>query len=533
MNDGDQKNGLLDKIILYCLRNQLVVVLLLVLVVVTGLSFAPFDWSIRWLPRNPVPVDAIPDIGENQQVVFSSWPGRSPQDVEDQITDPLTASLLGIPEVRSVRGLSMFGFSTIYVIFKDNVEFYWSRSRILEKLNSLASGTLPDNVKPSLGPDATALGQIFWYTLEGRDQDGNPTGGWNLDELRSVQDWFVRYKLMAAEGVSEVASVGGFVREYQIDVNPGAMRAYHVRLDEVFKAVKAANADVGARSIEVNQAEYLVRGIGFVTKLEDLENTVIKVHDNVPIYVKNVANVSLGPALRRGALDRSGVEAVGGVVVVRFGANPLEAIKRIKTKIEEIEPGLPAKVIIDYRSVRRSDVEAFARERNFEAYDGNELNHEAWRKWLTSAAMRDKPAWLTLSKVRIIPFYDRTGLIHETLDTLNTALSEEILVTIIVVMVMVMHLRSSMLIAGLLPVAVLMCFVGMKLFGQGEFDASQRAESVAWVTDLACVDVLLVAFESTATHRASVDNNSTHTLQRASVPITSAFLCPRPRKSLG
>ncbi|UCC29936.1 MAG: efflux RND transporter permease subunit, partial [Phycisphaerales bacterium] len=409
----------IDRIIRFCLENKLVVGLLILLTVGWGIGVAPFDWDLGAWPRSPVPVDAIPDIGENQQIVFTEWPGRSPQDVEDQISYPLTVSLLGIPGVRTIRSQSMFGFSTIYVIFKDGVEFYWSRSRVLEKLNSLPAGTLPQGVQPALGPDATALGQVFWYTLEGRDEHGDPTGGWDLHELRTIQDWIVRYALLAAEGVSEVASVGGFVQEYQIDVDPDAMRASNVTIEDVFQAVKMSNVDVGARTIEVNRVEYVIRGLGFIKSLEDLENAVVKVNENVPIYVRNVANVGLGPALRRGVLDKEGAEVAGGVVVVRFGENPLQVIKNVKSKIGEISPGLPKKTLPDG----------------------------------------------TVSRVGIVPFYDRTGLIYETLGTLNTALTEEILVTIIVVVLMVMHLGSSILISGLLPLAVLMCFVAMKVTG--------------------------------------------------------------------
>jgi len=461
--DGGRMS-LLDRIIRFCLDNKLVVLMLTLAIVVAGVRAAPFDWDVPWLPRNPVPVDAIPDIGENQQIVFTEWMGRSPQDVEDQITYPLTVSLLGIPGVRTVRSYSMFGFSTIYIIFKDNVDFYWSRSRVLEKLNSLPAGTMPEGVQPALGPDATALGQIFWYTLEGRDEDGYPTGGWDLHELRSIQDWHVRDSLLSADGISEVASVGGFVQEYQIDVDPDAMRAHRVTLDEVFTAVEMSNVDVGARTIEVNKVEYVIRGLGFIESLSDIENSVIKVNENVPIYVKNVAKVALGPALRRGALDKGGAEAVGGVVVVRYGENPLAAIKNVKDKIAEIAPGLPAKAVIDFKMVSRVDVERFAQEHGFKAFDGARLNRDAWLEWLRSTPREQRPNWITLSQVTIVPFYDRTGLIHETLGTLNKALVEEILVTIIVVIIMLIHLRSSMLVSGMLPLAVLMCFIAMKLF---------------------------------------------------------------------
>ncbi len=407
-----------NKMIRFCLEQKLVVAILLAGTIFWGLLVAPFDWDIRGMARDPVPVDAIPDIGENQQIVFTEWPGRSPQDIDDQISYPLTIALLGIPGVKDIRSYSVFGFSTIYVVFDDDIEFYWSRSRVLEKLNSLPAGTLPPGIAPALGPDATALGQVFWYTLEGRDTDGNPTGGWGGDELRSIQDFTVKYKLASVRGVSEVASIGGFVREYQVDVNPDAMRAAGITLQQVIGAVRQSNLDVGARTIEVNRAEYIVRGIGFIESIEDLELAAITSRDNVPILVGDIASVSLGPALRRGVLTKAGVEAVGGVVVVRYGENPMATIQRVKDKIADITSGLPSKVLAD----------------------GTE------------------------SRVTIVPFYDRTGLINETLQTLNAAIQQQVLVTIIVVLLMVMHLRSSLLISAMLPITVLMTFIGMKQF---------------------------------------------------------------------
>ena len=278
-----EQKSLVGKLLRFCLTNKLVVGLMVLFVIALGIYVAPFDWNLGGLPHNPVPTDAIPDIGENQQIVFTEWMGRSPQDVEDQISYPLTISLLGVPGVKTIRSYSFFGFSSIYIIFKENVDFYWSRSRVLEKLNSLPAGTLPEGVQPALGPDATALGQIYWYTLEGRDSEGKPAGGWDLEELRTIQDWYVRYALLSTDGVSEVASVGGFVREYQIDVDPDAMRAYNVTLPEVYAAVKGSNIDVGAKSIELNRVEYFIRGIGFIKRVEDIENSVIKVNNNVPI----------------------------------------------------------------------------------------------------------------------------------------------------------------------------------------------------------------------------------------------------------
>ncbi len=476
-NIDGQTTGPLNKLIRFCLENKLIVGLLVIMFVGWGLMVAPFDWNLGWLPRDPVPVDAIPDIGENQQIVFTEWMGRSPQDVEDQITYPLTVSLLGIPGVKTVRSYSFFGFSSIYIIFDDNVDFYWSRSRVLEKLNSLPAGTLPEGVRAALGPDATGLGQVFWYTLEGRDEDGNPAGGWDLDELRTIQDWQVRYALLSAKGISETASIGGFVKEYQIDVDPDAMRAYDVGLDEIFMAVKMSNVDVGARTIEVNKAEYVIRSLGFIENLSDIERTVIKVNDNVPIYIKDVANVSYGPALRRGALDKGGAEAVGGVVVVRYGFNPLEAIKNVKAKIEEISPGLPRKTLDDG----------------------------------------------TVSQVTIVPFYDRSGLIYETLGTLNTALTEEILVTIIVVIVLVVHLRSSILISGLLPLAVLMCFIAMKV---GGIDANVVALSGIAIAIGTMVDMGIIVCENILRHLddAGSDDNRLEVIYKATSEVGGAVL---------
>jgi len=518
-----EKMSFLDKIVRFCLENKLVVVLLLIGIVGWGVLIAPFDWKIGGLPRNPVPVDAIPDIGENQQIVFTEWKGRSPQDVEDQITYPLTVALLGVPGVKTIRSYSFFGFSSIYIIFKDDIEFYWSRTRVLEKLNSLPSGTLPEGVQPALGPDATSLGQIFWYTLEGRDPNGNPIGGWDMNELRTIQDWYVRYYLLAAEGISEVASVGGYQQEYQIDVDPDAMRAARVTLEEIFKAVRMSNIDVGARTIEVNKAEYIIRGLGFIEKVEDIEKTVINVNENIPIYVKDVAKVTLGPALRRGALDKEGAEACGGVVVVRYGYNPLQAIKNVKKKIEETAPGLPTKAVIDYKKTSREEVKAFASAHGFDAFTGADLNQDKWLEWLHTNPQENWPDWVNTSHVTVVPFYDRTGLIYETLGTLNTALTEEILVTVIVVIIMVMHLRSSVLISALLPVAVLMCFIAMKTFG---ITANIVALSGIAIAIGTMVDMGIIMCENILKHldEASPDENRLEVIFRATREVSGAVV---------
>ncbi|MFT6843379.1 MAG: Cu(I)/Ag(I) efflux system membrane protein CusA/SilA, partial [Psychroserpens sp.] len=442
---------MLNKSIKFLIENKLVAVLLLVLFMGWGTVNAPFNWDTGFLPSNPVAVDAIPDIGENQQIVFTKWEGRSPQDIEDQITYPLTTSLLGIPGVKTIRSSSMFGFSSIYIIFEENIEFYWSRSRILEKLNSLQSGLLPEGVNPSLGPDATGLGQIFWYTLEGRDEKGNVTGGWDLQELRSIQDYYVKYALSSASGVSEVASIGGYVQEYQVDVNPELMRQYNIGLNQVVKAVKESNKDIGAQTLEINQAEYLVRGLGYIKSISDIENAIVTSEDYTSIKIKDIGKVSLGPGARRGILDKEGTEVVGAVVVARYGANPMEVITNVKNKIKELSAGLPSKVLADGRT----------------------------------------------SQVTVVPFYDRSELIQETLGTLNEALTLEVLITILVILIMVFNLRASILISGLLPVSVLMVFIAMKFFN---VDANIVALSGIAIAIGTMVDVGVILSENIIRH---------------------------------
>ncbi|MBT4728882.1 MAG: efflux RND transporter permease subunit, partial [Bacteroidetes bacterium] len=416
-----------------------------------GIMTAPFNWNTGIFPRDPVPVDAIPDIGENQQIVYTEWAGRSPQDIEDQVSYPLTTALLGIPGVKTIRSNSIFGVSSIYIIFEDNIEFYWGRTRILEKLNSLPSGTLPDDVTPSLGPDATALGQIYWYTLEGRDKHGHPAGGWDPQELRTIQDFYVKYSLTSVKGVSEVASIGGFVKEYQVDIDPNAMKAHGVTVSQIMNAVKKSNLDIGARTIEFNRTEYLIRALGYIKSIEDLEKSVVTVKNNIPIRIKDVAKVNYGPATRRGGLDKDGTEAVGGVVVARYGANPLEVINNVKEKIDEIATGLPSKILDDG----------------------------------------------TVSKLTIIPFYDRTSLIKETLGTLQEALTLEILISILVVLILVFNLRASVLISSLLPIGVLMTFISMRKFG---VDANIVALSGIAIAIGVMVDVGVVFTENIIRH---------------------------------
>jgi len=390
---------MVNAIIRWCIKNVFLMTLAVAAIVAGG-----------YFALTRVHVDAIPDIGEKQVIVFADWEGRSPQDVDNQITYPLTIALTGTPGVKTIRSMSGFGFSMVFVIFKDEVDYYWARSRVLERMN-VAQDRLPKGVLPVLGPDATALGQVYWYTVEGE--------GFDLAELRSIQDWYVRYQLNSVEGVSEAASVGGFVKQYQIDVHPDKMRAHRVTLMDVFTAVQKSNIDVGAKALEQNGVEFFIRGVGFIKKAEDIENVVIREEQGVPIYIKNVATVSLGPDFRRGALDKSGVEAVGGVITMRYGENPQEVMERVKEKLKKIEPGLPKKTLSDGR----------------------------------------------ISQVKIVPFYDRTDIVHETVDTLKEALTEEALVGSLVILLFLLHLRSTVCVLITLPLSVALCFILMWVFG--------------------------------------------------------------------
>ena len=408
---------MINRIIETCLRNRLLVLAVFALITMAG-----------WWALNNTPIDAIPDIGENQVIVFADWPGRSPQDIEDQVIYPLSITMQGIPDVKYVRSTSMFSFGYINIIFKDNVDFYWARTRALERINT-AMKDMPEGVVPTLGPDATGIGQVFWYTVENGyycpdhpakryaepgkcPEDGQELVPSRLDlhELRSLQDWTVRYYLAAADGVSEVATVGGYIRQYQVDVDPNAMLAHGVKLSAVYGAIRASNVDVGAKVIEEGGMEFLIRGLGFIKSIEDIENVVIAEQDGVPIYVKNIAVVTEGPDFRRGALDKEGIPAVGGVVLMRYGDNPLRVIDNVKQKISEVEPGLPP-------------------------------------------------------GVRIAPFYDRTALIHRATDTLREALTTEILVASLVVLVFLGQFTSSLIISMILPLGLLFSFLGMKLLG--------------------------------------------------------------------
>ncbi|MDQ3920002.1 MAG: CusA/CzcA family heavy metal efflux RND transporter [Acidobacteriota bacterium] len=347
------------------------------------------------------PVDAIPDLSDNQVIVFTDWPGRSPQEVEDQVTYPLVTNLQGLPGVRVVRASSAFSFSMINVIFEDNVELYWARTRVLERLN-LISSQLPAGVTPTLGPDATGVGQVFWYTVE--------SDRMSLRDLRTLQDWFVRYQLNSVPGVAEVASVGGYVQQYQVDVDPNKLRAYNLPLSSVVEAVGRSNTNVGGNVVEQAGQWAVVRGIGLIESVADVENIVIGAQNGTPIYVKQVAAVKLGEAFRTGALDKNGREAVGGVVIARQGGNTLDVIEGVKRRLEELKPGLPA-------------------------------------------------------GVSIVPFYDRTQLINRATHTLKRALIEELLLVTLAHIIFLAHFRSILIVTIPLPLAVLISFLFMHYVG--------------------------------------------------------------------
>ncbi len=413
---------MINKLISYCLRTPFVVFVVYI---------ALFLWG-AWAISN-IPVDAIPDIGEKQVIVYTEWPGRSAKDVEDQITYSLSASLRGVPGVKTIRASSAFGFSEVYLIFKDNVDYYWARSRVLEKLN-LAAGRLPQGVVPVLGPDATGLGQVFWYTVEGK--------GYSIDKLRSLQDWFIRYQLNSVDGVSEVASVGGFVKQYQIDIDPNKMLGFNIHLGQVMDAVKKSNIDVGAKVIENNAMEYIIRGLGFIKSLGDIENIVVGEINGTPIYVRNIATVGLGPEFRRGALDKDGHEAVGGVVIMRYGENAMQVIHRVKAAIKELEKGLPA-------------------------------------------------------GVRIVPFYDRTELIHRTIGTLREALILELIITMAIVVPFLAHIWAGIMICLALPFSVLMAYIAMYYL---KIDANIMSLSGIAIAIGTLVDMAIIMTENAYRH---------------------------------
>jgi len=383
---------MIEKIIEYSARNRIIILMIFALIIAWGI------WAVY-----KTPVDAIPDLSDNQVIVFTDYPGRSPQVVEDQVTYPLAVNLQGLPMVKAVRASSAFGFSMIYVIFDDKADIYWARTRVLERLNYAAS-LLPPGVVPTLGPDGTGVGHVFWYTIQGK--------GYDLEQLRTLQDWFVRYQLNTVPGVAEVASIGGFVREYQIDLDPNKLFAYNIKINQIMDAVKASNKDVGGRLMEQSDAEYLIRGRGYVKSPADLENIVVGADmRGTPIYLKNLGTVQMGGAIRRGLLEMNGEgEAVGGIVVMRYGENANDVIKRVKEKITELEKGLPP-------------------------------------------------------GVKIMVSYDRSDLIARAIDTLKHSLLEESIVVSLVILLFLLHFQSALVIVLTLPISVLISFITMKMMG--------------------------------------------------------------------
>lgn len=442
---------MLNRLIKFFLNNQLITLILVAIMVFYGLSFAPFTWTKDFINSDPIPVDAIPDVGENQQIISTAWEGKSANDIQNQITYPLTSALNGIAGVKTIRSSSMFGLSSIHVIFDDNIDFYWSRTRILEKLSSLPPNLLPVEVQPTLGPDATGLGQVYWYTIEGRSPEGKPTGGWSLHELRSIQDYYIKYGLASTEGVSEVSSVGGYIQEYQVDIDPEKLRQWQIKPQDIVEVLQQTNKETGAQTIEINKAEYIVRGLGYIKSISDIEETVVFIDGTTPVYIKDVANVNLGPAPRRGILDKEGAEVVGGVVVARYGENPMQVIENVKERIHTISSGLPSKTLADG----------------------------------------------TVSKLEIVPFYDRSELIEETIDTLDEALTLEILITCLVILFLIRDFRASMLISIMLPLAVLLVFIAMKL---GGVDANIVALSGIAIAIGSMVDIGIVLVEVAIQH---------------------------------
>jgi Cu(I)/Ag(I) efflux system membrane protein CusA/SilA len=381
---------MIDRLIEISVRNRFLVIAFFALV--GGWGY----WALL-----TTPIDAIPDLSDNQVIVFTDWTGRSPQEVEDQITYPLTVSLQGLPGVRVVRSSSAFGFSMINVIFEDDVDLYFARSRVLERLNLLTKA-LPAGTVPTLGPDATGVGHVFWYTVEGR--------GYSLRDLRSIQDWFIRYQLNAVPGVAEVASIGGLVRQYQIDVDPNRLRAYRIPLSAVVDAVMRSNRNVGGNVVEASGTWSVVRGLGLIESTRDLEDVVVGAENGVPIFVRQIADVKIGDAFRAAALVKGTEEAVGGVVVARYGVSTVDVIDRVKAKIQALQAGLPP-------------------------------------------------------GVKIVAFYDRSALIERAVHTLRRALIEETIVVTIVNIIFLLHARSVLIVTLPLPIAVLTAFLFMRYLG--------------------------------------------------------------------
>lgn len=382
---------MVEKLISFSLKNRAIVLLV---------SAALFGWGIYSVQQNPI--DAIPDLSENQVIVFTEWMGRSPQVIEDQVTYPLVSNLQGIPKIKNIRASSMFGMSFIYIIFQDDVDPYWARTRVLERLN-YAQRLLPQNVVPTLGPDGTGVGHIFWYHLE--------TNGMDLGEQRALQDWYVKFALQTVPGVAEVASFGGFEKQYQLILDPLKMQYYKVNMMEVMKAVKTSNNDVGGRKFEMSNMAYVVRGLGYLKNSKDIEEIAIKNYNSIPVRVKDIGSVQMGGDLRLGIFDANGEgEVVGGIVVMRYGENADKVIKAVKLKMKEVQKGLPAGVTFK-----------------------------------TS--------------------YDRSELIENAIESVKGTLIEEMIAVSVVILLFLFHWRSALIILIQLPISVAIGFILLQAFG--------------------------------------------------------------------
>jgi CzcA family heavy metal efflux pump len=382
---------MVDKLIEFSLRNRFIVVL-----IAAGL----LAWGIFSINRNPI--DAIPDLSENQVIVFTEWMGRSPQVMEDQVTYPLVSNLQGIARVKNIRGTSMFGMSFVYIIFDDDVDVYWARTRVLERLN-YAQRLLPEGIIPTLGPDGTGVGHIFWYILDAKGMD--------LGEQRALQDWYIKFGLQTVPGVAEVASFGGFEKQYQIVIDPLKLQFYNLSMMEVMNKVKAGNNDVGGRKFEMSDMAYIIRGLGYIKTREDVENISVSNNNGIPIRIKDIGNVQMGSDLRLGIFDENGEgEAVGGIVVMRYRENADKVIMAVKEKMKEVEKGLPSGVTF-----------------------------------------------------RIA--YDRSSLIEAAIETIKTKLIEEIIIVSIIVMLFLLHWRSALSIIMQIPITIAVSFILLNAFG--------------------------------------------------------------------
>jgi Cu(I)/Ag(I) efflux system membrane protein CusA/SilA len=382
---------MIERIISWSTHNRFFVWIGILLVLVGGV------WSVT-----TTPVDAIPDMSENQVIVYTEWMGRNPEIIEDQITYPLVSNLQGIPSVKAIRAASMFGMSFIFVIFEDDAEIYWARTRVLERLN-FAQRSMPQGVTPSLGPDGTGVGHVFWYTLQG--------DGYDLGELRAVQDWYVKFALQNVAGVSEVASFGGFQKQYQVSINPNKLIYFGISFMDVANALKSNNRDVGGSIFEMNRMGYMIRGLGYIEDIQDIEEISVGSNKSIPIRLKDVADVQMSSDIRLGLADENGEgEVVGGVVVARYGENAKDVIDNIKARISDVEKGLPPGV-----------------------------------------------------EIKIA--YDRSDLIEAAIATLKEALVEEIILVSFVVLLFLFHVRSALVATITIPLSVLIGFIFVKLFG--------------------------------------------------------------------